>query len=140
MGAGIRRVSTDRAGRTKVPSTQAVVVGNLVFVAGTGALEPGTHEIRARNFTEQVERTIENIRVILEEAGTSLEHCVKVQAVVRNLSDFDEFNRVYREHFQEPYPPRMTTVSDLVREDAHVEMSVIAVLPDSDADVSADRS
>lgn len=123
-------VSTDLAGRGQIPSSQAVIVGNLVFTAGTGALEPGTHEIKATSFGDQVRRTIENISSILQAAGTSLEHCAKVECFIRRQTDFEEYNRIYREYFAEPYPPRMTFIADLVRPDADIEMSAIAVIPD----------
>lgn len=124
-------ISTDAAGRAAIPSSQGAVVGNLVFTSGHGALEPGTHEIRAKSFGDQVRRTIENIASVLAESGSSLEHCVKVECVLRREEDFAEYNRIYREYFSQPYPPRMTFIATLVRPDADIEMSAIAVIPDA---------
>lgn len=127
-----RIISTDLAGRGAIPSSQGAVVGNLVFTSGHGALEPGTAEIKVVTFADQVRRTIENIASVLEAAGTSLEHCVKIECFLRRESDVPEYNQIYRELVPQPYPPRVTFIANLVRADADIEMSAIAVIPDAD--------
>lgn len=133
QGKGYTLISTDAAGRSAVPTSQGAVVGNLVFTSGHGPLDVGTHTISAKTFEEQVVRTIENIQTVLEAAGTSLQNCIKVEVILRRFEDFEEFNRIYRSYFDQPYPPRMAFISTLVREDVDVEMSAIAVIPDQEA-------
>jgi 2-iminobutanoate/2-iminopropanoate deaminase len=128
-----RIISTELAGRGSIPSSQGAVAGNLVFTSGHGALEPGTAQIEAQTFEAQVRRTVANISAVLEAAGTSLEHCVKIECFLRHERDVPEYNRIYREIVPQPYPPRVTFIANLVRADADIEMSAIAVIPDAAA-------
>lgn len=129
MAKEFRIISTVNAPRSSFPTSQGAVVGNLVFTSGHGPLTPGGHEFEQQTFRDQVIRTIKNIEAVLEAAGTSLEHCVKVEVILRRLENFAEFNEVYLTLFKPPYPPRMTFIADIVRPEIDIEMSAIAVVP-----------
>ena len=90
------------------PYSQAVVSGHLVFTAGQiPAL--GSLDEQPSNFAEQVRQTFANLAAILEEAGSSLSHIVKVNAYLTDPVQLDEFNQIYREILGHA-PPARTTV------------------------------
>jgi 2-iminobutanoate/2-iminopropanoate deaminase len=112
-----------------IPSSAGAVAGNLVYTSGHVA-SGRSGEILNSTFREEVETTIENIRYVLEQAGTSLHNCMLVTCILTSYELFGEFNEIYLEHFSQPYPPRMTFVASLVHPDINVEMQAVAIIPD----------
>lgn len=109
--------------------SQAIVTsGTFVYVSGQGPADPKTGELRLNSFREQAEQVFENIGVLLEAAGTSWKHVVKVGAFLADLDDFSEFNEVYKGYVSEPYPARTTVQSDLKR--IAIEVDCVAVIPE----------
>lgn len=108
------------------PYSPGLLVGNLVFVAGQGPLDPKTGATVGDTIAEQTRQVLTNIRSILEAAGASMDEVVKSTVHLANLEDFAAFNAVYREFFSEPYPVR-TTVGSALLDDILVEIDVIAV-------------
>src|SRR5918999_2368891 len=90
------------------PYSHAVVANGFVFVSGQGPVDPETGNMPDA-FADQVRQTLENVRTILEAAGSSLDDVVKVNAYVTDLTRFAEFNDVYKEFFQDD-PPTRTTI------------------------------
>ncbi|MEK5444699.1 Rid family detoxifying hydrolase [Fredinandcohnia sp. FSL W7-1320] len=107
--------------------SQAVKVGNRVYVAGQGPKNPETGETPA-TIKEQTRQVLHNIQQILEAAGAKMSDVVKVTAHLSDLKYFDEYNEVYWEFFSEPYPVRTTVGSQLM--DILVEIDVIAEIID----------
>lgn len=97
--------------------------GDFVFVAGQVGRHPVTGEIGA-TIEEQTAQTIENIRIILEAAGATLDDVVKSTVHLTDMALFDRYNAVYAAHFPDPKPVR-TTVGSLLS-DVLVEIDVIA--------------
>ena len=125
-GDGVRQVITSAAPQPTGPYSQAVSAGGLVFVAGQRPLDPVTAGI-PEGLAAQTRQVLQNVSSVLEAAGCTLADVAKVTVHLAQLSDFDEFNAVYREFFQEPYPAR-TTVGSTLR-GILVEIDVIAVAP-----------
>ena len=98
-----------------------------VYIAGQGPVDPETGELCLDSFREQAERTFQNIGILLEAAGTSWEHVVKVGAFLASYDDFPVFNEVYKQYFKEPYPARTTVQAGLGK--IAIEVDCIAVLP-----------
>lgn len=113
---------TTRAPRPSGPYSQAIVANGLVFVAGQGPAD--SSGVTGDGIEVQTDRTLQNLKAILEAAGTSLDNVVKVTAHLADLADFDAFNLVYERYFSSPYPVR-TTVGSTLR-DILVEIDVIA--------------
>ncbi|AOE85513.1 RidA family protein [Pseudomonas sp. TCU-HL1] len=90
------------------PYSQAVVSGHLVFTAGQIPAF-GSLDEQPASFTEQVRQTFANLSAILEEAGSSLDHIVKVNAYLTDPAQLEPFNQVYREILGHA-PPARTTV------------------------------
>ena len=110
----------------KGPYSPAVVVGDLVFVSGQGPADPKTGEIVRGDISEQMKTTVENIRIILEGAGSSLENVVKVTVYLSDMDQFSEMNELYKEYFGPVYPARTTIQAGRLPLDIDIEIDVIA--------------
>ena len=104
--------------------SQAIRVGNLIFVSGQVGDDLETFEVVGDTIEEQTRQCLKNIERILTEAGLTLDHVVRVGAYLSKPGDFDEFNRVYSEVFKKPYPARITGYVDM--KDYLIEMEAIA--------------
>lgn len=119
-------ISTDRAPQAIGPYSQAVRVGNLVFTAGQIPLDPATGKLVEGDITVQTERVMENLKAILEAAGTSLDRVVKTTCFLADLDDFAAFNTVYGRYFGDAPPPRSTVQAARLPAGARVEVECIA--------------
>ncbi len=119
-------ISTERAPKAIGPYSQGVRVGNLVFTAGQIALDPATGKLIDGGIAAQTERVMENLKAILEAAGSSLDRVVKTTCFLANLDDFAEFNAVYGRYFGENPPPRSTVQAARLPAGALVEVECIA--------------
>ncbi|MBL3540052.1 RidA family protein, partial [Aminivibrio sp.] len=117
-------VRTDKAPNPVGPYSQGLICGKRVYVSGQGPFNPETGT-KPEGVAEQTRQTLKNVRAILEAAGASMDHVVKVTVHLQEVTkDFRAFNEVYREFFNEPFPVRTTVGSDLL--DILVEIDVIA--------------
>ena len=120
-------ISTKKAVRPLGAYSQAIVTGNLVFVAGQAGLDPKT--IKApKGIKAQTRQTLENIKAVLEAAGTSLENVVRVGVFLRDIDDFDAYNEAYLEYFPKDQPARITVQGKLFGK-LLIEAEAIAVIP-----------
>ena len=115
-----------------LPYSPAVIAGNFVFVSGHVGWDPTTQET-APTIEAQTEQCLENLKGILSAAGTSFRHVVKATVFLRNIEDFDAMNKVYRRHFSENPPARSTVGAALARPDLLIEIEMVALLPDENA-------
>jgi 2-iminobutanoate/2-iminopropanoate deaminase len=109
------------------PYNQAVKAAGLVFVAGQLGLEPGA-KAPVEGITAQTERVMQNLRAILEEAGTGLDRLVKTTVFLQNLDDFAAMNEVYASHVGEAPPARSTVEVAKLPSGALVEIEAVALL------------
>jgi len=107
------------------PYSHAVVAGDFVYVSGQGPVQPETGEM-PDSFEEQVRQTLNNVRSILEAAGSGLDRVVKVNAYITDLTRFSEFNEVYKEFFQDAPPARTTVATALLG--ILVELDCVAIV------------
>jgi 2-iminobutanoate/2-iminopropanoate deaminase len=121
-------IETERAPRLPLPFSQAVKLGNLIFVSGQGPIDPKTHEVNG-DIKAQTERMLENIKAILEAAGTDLLNVVNTTVFLTDLKNFEGMNEVYQKYFPKDPPPRATVQAGLLRE-MLVEMQCIAAIPE----------
>ncbi len=122
-------IATDKAPAAIGPYSQAVRAGNLVFTAGQIALDPATQQVVAGGITEQTTRVLENLKAILEAAGSSLAQVVKTTVFLKDFNDFAAMNAVYAAYLAPggAQPPARSTV-EVARlpKDVLVEIEVIA--------------
>jgi 2-iminobutanoate/2-iminopropanoate deaminase len=110
---------------THLPFSPATKVGNLLFVSGQASTD-ATGAIVSDTFEGEFRRTLENLLRILRAAGTDLTRIAQVKAYVKNASDWDQYNDLYREFFKPPYPARTTLTGGLGK--VLFEIDVIAVV------------
>ena len=109
------------------PYNQAVKAAGLVFVAGQLGLRPGDKE-PLEGIAEQTEQVMQNLRAILEEAGTGLDRLVKTTVFLQDLGDFAAMNEVYARHVGEQPPARSTVEVAKLPSGALVEIEAVALL------------
>ena len=106
-------IRTSEGPRPRGPYSQAIVADGFVFVAGQGAINPSTNELELGDVRSETRRVLQNIRAILEAAGSSLRDVVRVGVFLADMKDFDAMNEVYGEFFTEDQPARTTVGAQL---------------------------
>lgn len=112
--------------RSHLPFSPVVKVGNLLFVSGQASVD-AQGNIVSDSFEGEVRRAIENLRKVLEDAGSGLRLVVQTRNYVRDPADTPEFSRIYREYFAEPYPAR-TTITNCLPPALKFEIECVAVV------------
>ncbi len=97
------------------PYSQAIRLGDLLFVSGQAGLNPETGEVAGSDFEAQARQAFENLRAILEAAGSGMDQVVKTTGWVANADDFPKFNELYAEYFPQDAPARSTPIVALPR-------------------------
>jgi 2-iminobutanoate/2-iminopropanoate deaminase len=110
------------------PYSQAIRVGELVFVSGQLAVRPGESELMGGTIQEQTEQVLANVRAILEEAGSGLDRLVKTTVFLQRLDDFQAMNEVYGRHVGGQPPARATVEVGRLPSGALVEIEAIALV------------
>jgi 2-iminobutanoate/2-iminopropanoate deaminase len=123
-----RIVRTEQAPQAIGPYSQAVVGGGFVYVAGQLALDPRTGQLVPGDVRIQTKRVMENIKAILEGAGSSLDRVVKTTVFLRDLNDFGVMNEIYGSYFQEDPPARSTFQVAKLPRDGAVEIEAVALV------------
>ena len=119
-------VFTDKAPKPAGPYSQAIVEGDLIFVAGQGPGNPATGELERGDVRMETARTLENVKAILEAAGSSLDKVLKVNVYLRDIRDFAAMNEVYAQYFTAPAPARTTIQAGALPGDITVEIECVA--------------
>jgi 2-iminobutanoate/2-iminopropanoate deaminase len=121
-------VLTDRGPKPIGPYSQAVRANGFLYVSGQVALDPKTGELTGTDIQQQTQRTLENLKGILEAAGSNLHHVVKTTVFLKDMNDFAVMNEVYAKFFTLAPPARSTVQVARLPKDALVEIEVIAGL------------
>jgi 2-iminobutanoate/2-iminopropanoate deaminase len=122
----MREVATGGAPRAIGPYSQGILTGALVYTAGQIPLDPATGEMVAGGIAEQTARALENIRAILEAAGSGMAQVVKTTVFLTDMADFTEMNAAYGHAFGEHRPARSTMAVKALPRGARVEIEAIA--------------
>jgi 2-iminobutanoate/2-iminopropanoate deaminase len=111
------------------PYSQAVQNGNLLFVSGQIALNPETGALENRTVQEEAVRVMENLKAILNEAGTDFENVVKTTIFLTDMNLFAEVNDIYAGYFKQNFPARETVAVKGLPKNVNVEISMIVNVP-----------
>ena len=121
-------ISTDRAPRAIGTYSQAVRVGDTVYLSGQIPLVPATMALVEGGMETQIRQVFTNLAAVAEAAGGRLGDVVKLNCFLTDLSHFPLVNQVMAEFFQEPYPARAAVGVAALPKDAAVEMDAVLVL------------
>lgn len=122
------RIQTDHAPAAVGPYSQAIIANGFIFLAGQVPLVPETKKLIEGDVTVQTQRVLENIKAILESAGTSMANVVKTTVFLTDLADFQAMNAVYAAYFGDVPPARSTIQVAGLPLGAHVEIEVVALV------------
>ncbi len=121
-----RTITTSGAPKPVGPYSQAVIAGGFVFLSGQGPLDPATNRLVDGDIAAQTERVLENLKAVLEAAGSSLGQVLKTTVFLKDLNDFRKMNEVYARYFPENPPARATIEAARLPLDTLVEIEAIA--------------
>ena len=119
-------ISTAEAPQAIGPYSQAIEAGGFIFVSGQIPLIPATGELVEGSVEVQTARVLENLKAILESAGSSLESVVKTTVYITNMDDFVKVNGIYGRYFESNPPARVCVEVSKLPKGALVEIDVIA--------------
>ena len=119
-------ISTERAPKAIGPYSQAVVSNGWAFLSGQIPLDPATNQIITGDIAAQTERVLENLKSVLEAAGSSLDRVVKTTVYLKDMGEFAKMNEVYGRYFASNAPARATVEAARLPRDVSVEIDCIA--------------
>jgi 2-iminobutanoate/2-iminopropanoate deaminase len=120
-------ISTEKGPKAIGPYSQAIRANGFIFISGQIAFDPATGKPIERDTAKQTQRTLENLKAILEAAGSSLDRVVKVSVFLKDMNDFSAMNEVYARYFPTNPPARSTVEVARLPRDFQVEIDVIAL-------------
>ncbi len=119
-------INTNNAPAPIGPYNQAVKSGNFLFVSGQVALKPGTNDLANADIIEETHQVLQNLKVILAEAGMDFSNIVKTTIFLSDMELFSRVNEIYAKYFEGDFPARETVAVKGLPKNANVEISVIA--------------
>ena len=123
-----QKIHTDQAPSAIGPYTQAVRVGDLVYTAGQGGIDPATGKLVEGGVEAQAQQTMLNLAAVLGAAGGGFQDVVKTTIFLRYIKDFAAVNQVYASFFEEDFPARSTVAVSALPMAALVEIEMVALV------------
>jgi len=120
-------VATERGPKAIGPYSQAIRANGFLFVSGQIPLDPATQQLVAGDIQAQTERVLENLKGIVEAAGSSLDKVVRATVFLADMNEFAAMNEVYARYFRNQPPARSTVQVSRLPRDVRVEIDVIAL-------------
>jgi 2-iminobutanoate/2-iminopropanoate deaminase len=120
-------ITTDRGPKAIGPYSQAIQANGFIFISGQIALDPATGKLVEGDIRVQTERVMENLKGIVEAAGSSLDKVVKTSVFLKDMNDFAAMNETYGRYFPSNPPARATVEVARLPRDVRVEIELIAL-------------
>ena len=124
-----KQVNTSSAPAAIGPYSQGVIAGNLLFVSGQIPINPTDGSLVSDSLESQANQVFQNLLAIIQEAGTSFEHVLKLTIYLTDLENFAAVNQVMEGYFNKPFPARATVEVSRLPKDVEVEIDAIVELP-----------
>jgi 2-iminobutanoate/2-iminopropanoate deaminase len=121
-----RVVAADGAPKAIGPYSQAIVYADTVYCSGQIPLDPATNQLVEGGIAEQTVRVLENLKAVLEAAGSSIDRVLKTTVFLKDMGDFASMNEVYGRYFHVNPPARSTVEAARLPKDVRVEIDCIA--------------
>ena len=122
----MKAISTTKAPGAIGPYSQGIQIGEFIYTSGQIPIDPATGTFAEGGIKEQTRQSLQNIKAILEKAGSSMDKVVKTTVFLADMNDFADMNSVYAEFFSEPYPARSAVAVKTLPKNALVEIEVVA--------------
>ena len=122
-----KKIETKNAPGAIGPYSQGMIAGGMVFTSGQLPVDPASGEI-PDTVQEQARISLENVRAVVEAAGSSMDQVIKTTVFIKNMDDFAKINEVYAQFFAEPFPARACVEVARLPKDALVEIECVALL------------
>jgi 2-iminobutanoate/2-iminopropanoate deaminase len=119
-------IKTQNAPQPLGPYSQGIKAGNMLFVSGQGSIDPKTGKMLGEDIETQTRQTMQNIKAIVEASDFSMSDLVKVSIYLKNASDFQKMNEIYRTFFSQNPPTRTTVQTGFVNSSMLIEIDAIA--------------
>ncbi|MFZ5352927.1 MAG: RidA family protein [Bacillota bacterium] len=119
-------INTNSAPAAIGPYSQAVRFGSMIFTSGMLPLVPATMQIVEGDVQAQTMQVLENLKILLESAGSSLEKVLKATVYIKDMNDFPRINEIYSRYFTENHPSRSCVEVARLPKDALVEIELVA--------------
>jgi 2-iminobutanoate/2-iminopropanoate deaminase len=120
-------ISTDKGPKAIGPYSQAVKANGFIFISGQIPINPATGDIEVGDIGQQTTRVLENLKAIVEAAGSSLDKAVKVSVFLKDMREFAAMNAVYAKYFPETPPARATVEVARLPRDVGIEIDIVAL-------------
>jgi len=122
-------INTKNAPAPVGPYNQAVLAGNTLYTSGQIAINPKTGELVTNTIEEETKQVMENLKIVLAEAGMTFENVAKTSIFIKNMNDFSKINSIYGKYFEAGNEPARETVEvGNLPKFVNVEISMIAVI------------
>ncbi len=121
-------IYTKKAPEALGPYSQAVKIGNFVFLSGQIGIDPETGNVVDGGVQAQTHQIFSNIQAVLAESGADLDKVVKATVFLKEMGDFKKVNEIYAQQFTPPYPARSAVAVKELPLDVDIEVEVIAAL------------
>jgi len=122
-----KAIHTRKAPAAIGPYSQAIDAGTFIFTSGQIPIEPSTGQVINGGIKEQTARVLENLKSVLEAAGSGMDKVVKTTVFMKDLRDFAAMNEVYQKYFSEPYPARSCVEVNRLLRDVLIEIEAVAL-------------
>lgn len=123
-----KRFETDKAAILGGPYSQAIIHDGIIYLSGQGPIDPPTNEVMHGTIEDEAELSMENIRIILQEAGSSLDKVLQVTVYLLDMGEYNRFNEVYKRYFQGDLPARTCVQVAKLPFGIRVEIDAIAYI------------
>ena len=120
-------ISTEKGPKAIGPYSQAIKANGIVYTAGQIPFDPSTGQLIQGDVAQQAARVLENLKAIVEAAGSSLEKAVKATVYLKDMNDFTAMNEVYARYFTQNPPARSTVEVSRLPRDVRVEIDLVVI-------------
>jgi 2-iminobutanoate/2-iminopropanoate deaminase len=125
-GESAEYLNSEQAAKANLPFSEAVRVGNTLYLSGVLGIKPGTRELVAGGIEGQTRQVMDTIKTVLERNGSSLDHVVKCTVMLADMSEWAKMNAIYITYFKKHFPARSALGVNGLALGAQVEIECIA--------------